>query len=127
MQRRTIISTVNSTIINLNTNFNFSKVKVTKFTFIPDNINARLICLNINHMNVNTINSNTGGHTSYFFCVPFINNNNVVSYTNDLMDTFDVSYPNEINLNKIEMRITNENGDLLVMNNSTLIFEMLFI
>lgn len=124
--RRTIITSTNSATINLNTNFYFSKVKVTKFTFIPDNINARMICLNINHMNVNTINSNTGSNVSYFFAIPFVNNNNVVSYTNDLMDIFDVSYPNDINLNKLEMRVTNENGDLLTFNNSSLIFELLF-
>lgn len=125
--RRTIITTANSATINLNTNYHFSKAKITKFMFIPDNINARMICININQMNANTINTNNGSNVSYFFAIPFVNNNNVVSYTNDVMDTFDVSYFNQINLNKLEMRITDENGNLLTFNNSTLIFELLLL
>jgi hypothetical protein len=57
--------------------------------------------------------------------IPFVNNAVVPSYSNDLIDTWDFKNNNGVILNKFVIRITNENGALLNLNNSSIVMELL--
>lgn len=126
MIRRTFIITANQSSFVLQNIIRFRKAKVVKFRLIPDNINTNCICINISGLSENNILSTTGIYTSYFFMIPFVNNNSAPSYTNDVSDTWDVSYEYDKILNRADISITNENGALLTLNNSQIVMEILF-
>lgn len=122
--RIAFILTTNNTTINLNSYERFKRAKLTKFRFIPDNVNTNMICIQIDGLNGNHIISNSVV-SSYFFMIPFVNNSVVPFYSNDLVDTWDFVNDNGVILNKFVIRITNELGTLLTMNNSTIVLEIL--
>ena len=119
--------TSNQITINLHRHVRCTKIKVTKFKLTPDNLAANAICINIiNIFSSNAIITPDNHCTSYFFMLPFINNNNVHSYSNDVVDTWDFKSVNELVLNKFIITITDENGTLLTFNNSNIVMELLF-
>lgn len=118
--------TGNITTIILHSYQMIRKAKLTKFRMIPDNITANIICVNIEGLNSNQIVSNTSV-ASYFFSIPFLNNNNASFFSNDVTDTWDYENPNGIELNKLVISITNETGQLLTLNNSSICLELLII
>lgn len=114
----------NTTSIPLSSHIPFTKMKISKFRMIPDNITTNAILVQIalldHHYYVSQNN-----RVSYTFLIPFTNNNNMITYTNDLTDTWDMINHN-IPINKLDIRICNENGQLLTFNNSNIIMEILF-
>lgn len=122
--RISFVLTSNNTTINLNRYVSFTRVKVTKFRMIPDTITASAICFQIMGLDSNSIVSSTVCN-SYLFMMPFVNNNNVLFYSNDLRDLWDYSVENHNTLNKLDIRITNESGQLLSINNSNIVIELL--
>lgn len=114
----------NNFTLNLNKYESVRRLKVTKFLFVPDNVNTNLILLNINGLNGHAYISNSG-IASYLFMVPFINNNNSPSYTNDLNDKWDYVNLNGCLLNKLDIKLTDETGQLLAINGSRIIVELL--
>ena len=114
----------NNTTINLSKYEHVRRLKITKFLFVPDNVNTNMILLNINGLNSHSYVSNTGV-VSYVFMIPFVNNNNSPSYSNDLNDTWDYENPNGCIFNKLEIRLTNETGQLLTINASRILVELL--
>ena len=91
---------------------------------IPDNITTSAICVQLMGLDTNSIVSSTVSN-SYFFMIPFFNNNNVVAYSNDLQDLWDYSVEHIQTINKIDIKITNESGQLLTINNSNIVMELL--
>lgn len=116
--------TSNTATIPLSTHIPFTKMKITKFRMIPDNITTNAIIIQIamldNHYYVSQNN-----RVSYTFLIPFTNNSNFVVYSNDLIDTWD-NISHNIPINKLDIRVCNESGQLLTLNNSNIIMEILF-
>lgn len=127
MSKKTFIINGNLSFIQFHEILRFTRAKVTKFVFVPDNItNTNAICVNISQMSNNNIVNTDGGYVSYFFLIPFVNNNSAPNISSDVNDTWDYSGDNRIELNRFIVSITNEEGVLLTFNNSTLIMELLF-
>lgn len=104
----------------------FKKAKVVKFKFLPDNItNVNLINLSIDNMNQNQI-INNGVVYSYFWCIPFVNSNNVSSFSTDVTDTWDYENDHEQIHSQFIIYLRNETGQLITMNNSNVTIEILF-
>lgn len=122
--RVSFIMNNNNITVNLNSYVRVKRAKLTKFRMIPDNLNTNMICLQIDGLSENQIISNTVT-SGYFFMIPFVNNNNVPFYSNDIVDTWDYSPQSEVILNKFVIRITNELGQLLTTNNSSTVIELL--
>lgn len=122
--RVSFMLTSNSSTIPLSTHILLSKMKVTKFRMSPDNITTNAILIQIamldNHYYVSQNN-----RVSYTFMIPFTNNNNFIVYSNDLTDTWD-KIGHNIPINKLDIRVCNESGQLLTLNNSNIIMEILF-
>lgn len=118
--------TSNQVIINLNRRIRFKKAKIVKFRFFPDNLtNVNLINLSIDDMNQNQIINNGIVH-SYFWIAPFVNNNNVVSFSSDTSDFWDYENETEQIHSQFVIYIRNETGQLITMNNSNALIEILF-
>lgn len=122
--RLSFVLSSNNATINLNNYTHYKRIKVTKFRMIPDTVTANAICFQIMGIDSNFIVSSTVCN-SYFFMIPFLNNLNVLSYSNDLRDTWDYVSDTEKVINKLDIRITNESGQLLTINNSNIIIELL--
>jgi len=124
--RISIQMTSNQVIINLNRRIRFKKAKIVKFRFFPDNLtNVNLINLSIDDMNQNQIINNGIVH-SYFWIAPFVNNNNVVSFSSDTSDFWDYENETEQIHSQFVIYIRNETGQLITMNNSNALIEILF-
>lgn len=126
-KRYSVILNSNSSTVEINKYEFVYKAKITKFLLVPDNINNNvdMICVQIDGLNGNYAIANRV-ICNYFFMIPFFNNNNSPSYSNDLTDTWDFISNNGILLNKFVIRITDENGNLLTLNNSRIIIEIMF-
>lgn len=122
--RISFIMNSNNITVNLNSYVRVKKAKLTKFRMIPDNLNTNMICIQIDGLSENQIISSTVT-SGYFFMIPFVNNNNVPFYSNDIVDTWDYNPHTEVILNKFVVRITNELGQLLTTNNSSTVIELL--
>ena len=96
----------NNTTINLNKFEKVKRAKLTKLRFLPDNITTNMICIQVDGLNMNQIISSSIV-SSYFFMIPFVNNNSIPYYSNDLNDTWDFVNENGVIINKFVIRITN--------------------
>lgn len=123
MPRFTIVLNTNSTSIVLNSYMRVGRSKITKFRMIPDNITSNVICVQIEQLNTNNIIGN--GNVGYFFMLPFINNTSSPIYNNDLGESWDYTSSHDVILNKIALRITDERGNLITLNNSSIVLELL--
>lgn len=115
--------TSNTATIPLSSHIAFSRMKIVKFRMIPDNITTNAIIIQIGSLDKHFYVSQSN-RVSYTFLIPFINNNNIASYSNDLIDTWDITQ--NMMINKLDIRVCNENGQLLTFNNSNIIIEILF-
>lgn len=122
--RLSFVLNSNNSTINLNSYERIRRAKLCKFVCNPDNLNTRMLCVQIDGLNGNHIVSQSSV-SSYFFMIPFVNNTIVPIYSNDLRDTWDFESSNEVIINKFVIRITNESGQLVIFNNSIIVIELL--
>jgi len=126
MTRKALLISSNQTTFNLRHVIRCQRAKITKLRFTPDNItNVNTLIVHIDQLSTNTLTS-VNNHVPYFFMIPFVNNNLVLSYTNDQYRSWDFEYPTELILNNLIVSLYNESGQLITMNNSNLILEILF-
>lgn len=122
--RVSFMLTSNTATIPLSSHISFNRMKIVKFRMIPDNINTNAILIQIASLDTNCYVSQNN-RVSYTFMIPFTNNSNFAVYSNDLTDTWDITV-NNWTINKLDVRVINESGQLLTLNNSNIIIELMF-
>lgn len=121
--KKTFIITQNLVDISISDAKVIHRAKVTKLKLIPVNITANAIVITIYGLSNNTITTSNGRTQSYFFMIPFTNNNNMVIFSSTISDSWDYDGA-PITLNKLIISVTDENGLGINLTGTSMVLEL---